>query len=114
MEIDNAIKIVNKIIDYKKLQFNHIWPNKITQEDFLTMKSLDDVQKNNKLLDNLMMSILRFTDKINELFEIMINSIPEDNNEKSLELLYTLSKNLENQFKNFVNARTKYYKISVY
>lgn len=111
--MENSLKIVNKIIDYKKLQFNHIWPNKITQEDYLTMKALEDLHKNNKLLENLMLSIMRFADKINDLFDVIINSKPDNNMTKNLEVFYTLAKNLENQFKNFVNARTKYYKISV-
>ena len=114
MEVENALKIVNKVIDYKKLHFNHIWANKITQEDYLTMKSLDDVNNNNKLLENLMNSIIRFTDKINELFNVIINTKFEENDGKNLELFFSLSKNLENQFKNFVNARTKYFKISVF
>ena len=113
MEVENTLKIINKVIDYKKLHFNHIWANKITQEDYLTMKSLEDVNNNNKLLENLMNSILRFTDKINDLFYLIINTKSDDNSNKNYELFFSLSKNLENQFKNFVNARTKYYKIPV-
>lgn len=107
--VDNVMLNVNKLVENKKLQLNYIWSNKITQEELNTPKILDDSQQNNQLTNKIFQSILKFANKINEVFKVLICS-DQLEEEKAMKLL-VLTGSLIQKFKNFFQVKTKQFKI---
>lgn len=61
----------NKLIETKKLQFNDIWTNKITQEDLYVPKTILDMNSMQALNRILFNSIIKYASKINDLFILL-------------------------------------------
>src|SRR5687768_4851023 len=90
----------NKLIEVKRLQFNYIWTNKITQEDLATPKALDNQKDNMILSKNIFNSIVKFSERTNELYLKILNNT-SDNKDDYLDLLYVTSALIQ-KMKNFL------------
>jgi hypothetical protein len=115
--VDKCVFITSKVIDSKKLQFNYIWANKITQEELTTPKALEDNIMNLKLVQNTFDLILIISNKINAKFEFLFN-IPEVLSEPNEEIcnevynILRLTSAMIQKCKNFLEIKTKQFKIT--
>jgi hypothetical protein len=108
----NLLSIHNKLIDIKRLQFNYIWTNKITQEDLSTPKIFDNQKDNLQISKNIFNSIVKFSDRTNEIFnKILNNNSNIDNKDDYLNLLYITSALIQ-KMKNFLIIKSKHFKLN--
>ena len=115
--IKKAYLSTNKIISHKKLQFNYIWTTKITQEDISIPTQLNDLQKNQALTKNILLSIIKFANKVNNTFEnIFFNADKHILNENQLfeeiSEMMVVSVSILKKMKNFLEIKTKQFKIN--
>jgi hypothetical protein len=105
---------INKIVESKKLQMNYIWCTKISQEDLNTPKILEDPGQHLQMLSNLFQSIVRLANKINEVFENLINTNTGELSESNFEeLCYSFmitTSALVRKLKNFIELKNKQFK----
>lgn len=117
LNVDESLNLTNRLVEIKKLQFNHIWSNKITQEDLNTPKQLDDDKDNMILMKNIFAGVARFAVKINEMFENVLfkNKVDLSGGNNNSEVYFNLlvfTNSLLQKLKNFFAIKTKYFKIS--
>jgi hypothetical protein len=99
--------LIDKLIEAKKLQFNHIWACKITQEDLNIPQTYDDGKINICLMKNLSNSIIKFAINLFQIFENSLYTAKDDYKE----LLY-LSNALVQKIENLSRIKSKDFKIS--
>jgi hypothetical protein len=110
-------ELMNKLIENKKLQFNNIWANKITQEDISVPKQFDDI-KNCLILNRIIYdSLLKLAKKINENFEKLIRDYTNGENidiasEKLCYNIVLLTNALLFKMNSFLEIKIKQFKIS--
>lgn len=109
-----TLDILGNEIDLKKLQMNHIWCNKITQEDLNTPILLDDTNQQLQLLNNLFHSIITLANHINDHFEYLMSSSEQIIEEKLEEFVYNSliikTSALIQKLKNFIEVKNKQFK----
>lgn len=101
-----AFNICLNLVNLKKLQFNFIWSNKITQENLNTPKLFEDVKQNIILNEIILNSIIKFAEKINTLFKEILYS---ESNEIDKLTLWTSA--LIQKMKNLLAVKNKNFSI---